>query len=206
MSAGKGRRVPRGTVLLVSAVIAGGMVVAADALHFRAARRGVERRVVRSGEPGAVIVLGFANPGTRINLVNRWRARVAVRSAAMSEHVTVICSGGAVRGDRAEADLVAAYLRDTLGWTGPIVTETASRSTWENVANTIPMLGEVSWVVFASGSIHAEKARTYFRRQRPDLGRLLVRGRDHRWGEMLLVKPVFAAVGLWKLATLRRST
>lgn len=202
--------VPRGT----SARIALGalfacftIIVAADGIHARAASRAIVRTDgAGAEEPGAVVVLGFANRATSINFVNRWRARVAMRSARGRPAARIICSGGAVRGIIAEGDLIARYLRDHLGWSGRIDIERSSRSTWENVANITPLLGGCEWLVFASGSLHAEKARIYLRRQRPDLAPLLVPGADHRWGEMALVKPVFAAVGLWKLAHLRCST
>ncbi|MFJ4220370.1 ElyC/SanA/YdcF family protein [Curtobacterium luteum] len=141
-----------------------------------------------------------------MSLVNRWRARVALRSVRGRPAARIICSGGAVRGTTAEGDLLARYLRRGLGWSGPIEVERRSRSTWENVANIVPALGDAEWLLFASGSLHAEKARAYLRRQRPDLVHLMVPGADHRWGEMAVGKPLFAAVGLWKLARLRCST
>ncbi|NUU51678.1 ElyC/SanA/YdcF family protein [Curtobacterium luteum] len=202
-------RVPRGTLETISAasVVLAAILGASELIHARAARRGITNRAgVPADRPGVVVVLGFANRGTRINMVNRWRARVAVRSVRRRPAARVICSGGAVRGTTAEGDLLARYLREGLGWSGPIGVERKSRSTWENVANVVPLLGDAEWLVFASGSLHAEKARTYLRRQRPDLVRLMVPGSDHRWGEMTVVKPLFAAVGLWKLARLRRST
>ncbi|WP_255252618.1 YdcF family protein [Curtobacterium sp. 'Ferrero'] len=151
-------------------------------------------------------MLGFANVGPRPNMVNRWRARVAVRCASVGPATTIICSGGAVRGPVPEAVLLRDHIRHDLGWSGRILLDTTSRSTWENVANTAPLVSNADWIVFASGSLHAEKARVYLRDQRPDLAERLVRGRDHRWCEMLLVKPLFAAVGVWKLRHLRRST
>jgi hypothetical protein len=45
-------------------------------------------------------------------------------------------------------------------------------------------------------SLHAEKARRYLRRQRPDLGDRLVPGADYRFGELIWVKPVLAVAGL----------
>ncbi len=77
--------------------------------------------------------------------------------------------------------------------------EDTSATTWENVRNVIPFLETAEWIVIASNGLHAEKAREYLRRQRPDLANRLVRGQEHRFGEMFHVKPVFTAVGLLKL-------
>ncbi len=50
-----------------------------------------------------------------------------------------------------------------------------------------------------SHSLHAEKGREYLWRQRPDLATRLVRGRDYRLGEWVLVKPALAVLGLRNL-------
>jgi len=126
---------------------------------------------------------------------------MAVRSAVPGSS-TIITSGGSVRGSVAEAILLARHIRSDLGWDGPLIEETASTSTWENVRNVIPDLESADWIVFASNALHAEKAREYLRRQRPDLAARLVRGREHRFGEMSHVKPLFAVVGLLKLRAL----
>ncbi|ROP63483.1 uncharacterized SAM-binding protein YcdF (DUF218 family) [Curtobacterium sp. ZW137] len=199
------RGVPRGTLRAIAAVVVGtgSVLLWAELVHARARTRrlGPTPRV-RSG-PGAVVVLGFANRGMRANVVNRWRARMAVRSAGTSDAVTIITSGGPVRGEAPEASVLAQYLRDELGWTGSLLQETESRSTWDNVRNIIPMIESAEWIVFASNGLHAEKAREYLRRQRPDLADRLVIGGEYRFGEMILLKPLFAVVGLRKLRHLR---
>jgi len=104
-----------------------------------------------------------------------------------------------VRGTVAEAVLLRDYIERFLGWDGPVSIELDSRSTWENVRNAFPWIESAEWVAFASNGLHAEKARIYLRRQRPELVERLVAADDYRFGEMSLLKPVFAAVGLWKL-------
>ncbi|MFZ6993251.1 YdcF family protein [Curtobacterium sp. RRHDQ66] len=150
---------------------------------------------------GVVVVLGFANRGVTANSINRWRARMAVR-AAIPGRTTIVTSGGSVRGSVSEASMLARVIR-AHGWDGPLVEETTSTNTWENVRNAIPELESAAWIVFASNALHAEKAREYLRRQRPDLAARLVRGQEHRFGEMFHVKPAFAVVGLVKLRALR---
>ncbi len=179
-------------------VIAGGEVV-----HARAARRAAKLPLPAPGSRLVVVVLGFGNRGTRINMVNRWRARIAVRTAgrarAAGASASILCSGGAVRGPIAEATLLRDHITAALGWDGDVSVEADSTSTWENVPNAGPWIDAADQVAFASNGLHAEKARTYFRRQYPDRAAALVSAEDHRFGEMALVKPIFAAVGLWKL-------
>ncbi|WP_302847770.1 YdcF family protein [Curtobacterium sp. MCBA15_016] len=172
-------------------------------MHCRAARRAGQLPRPTEGSAGLVVVLGFGNRGRRINVVNRWRARIAVRTArsarAVGASVQILCSGGAVRGAFAEAVLLRDYIEKSLGWDGPVSIESESRSTWENVRNALPWIEAADWVAFASNGLHAEKARVYLGRQRPELAGRLVAADDYRFGEMSLLKPVFAAVGLWKL-------
>lgn len=192
-------------MILASAVAsAGAALLLGEAVHAAAAVRA--RRLparVTPGSTGVVVVLGFQDHGARANMVNRWRARIAVRTARRAEAlratVTILCSGGAVQGQIPEADLLARFIRDGLGWDGPLVTEASSRSTWENVANSLPSLEHADWVAFASNGLHAEKARLYLRRQRPDIAARSVPADDYRFGEMIPVKPIFAAVGVAKL-------
>lgn len=102
-------------------------------------------------------------------------------------------------GTVAEAGLLRDYIENCLGWDGPVSIEPDSRSTWENVRNALPWIESAGWVAFASNGLHADKARVYLRRQRPELAERLAAADDYRFGEMILLKPVFAAVGLWKL-------
>jgi uncharacterized SAM-binding protein YcdF (DUF218 family) len=155
------------------------------------------------GSSGVIVVLGIANRGDRANLVNRWRARMALRSIPDGTSTTIVTSGGAVRGPIPEATLLARHLRNRLGWHGLLHDEITSRSTWENIQNVTPWLEDAQWIMLVSNSLHAEKARTYLRRQRPDLAARLVPGRDYRLGEMTLFKPVLAVVGLIELRSLR---
>lgn len=199
------RGVPRGT----SAIVATLAVAVATALAWgewvhsavaRAARRLPEPP---AGSRGAIVVLGFGNRSTRANAVNRWRARIAIRTARRAELVgataTIICSGGAVHGSVPEAVLLRTYIVERLRWGGDVLVEPHSSSTWENVRNLLPLVEGFEWVAFASNGLHAAKARVYLVRQRPDLRGRLVAADDYRVGEMTMVKPVFAAVGITKL-------
>jgi uncharacterized SAM-binding protein YcdF (DUF218 family) len=152
----------------------------------------------------AVVVLGFGNRGSRINLVNRYRVRAALRSrSAGTDSLLVVC-GGAVAGAVPEADLLAAHAR-ALGYRGRVAFDRESRSTWENVRNAIPYLEDADQIKIVSNSLHSEKARIYLARMRPDLAARLRRADEHRFGELVLVKPFAAIRGLWELRGARRS-
>jgi uncharacterized SAM-binding protein YcdF (DUF218 family) len=82
---------------------------------------------------------------------------------------------------------------------GQLCVETDSRCTWENVRNVIPLIEDADRIKIVSHSLHAEKARAYLWRQRPDLAARVVRAQDYRLGEWLLVKPGLALLGLRNL-------
>ena len=128
---------------------------------------------------------------------------MALRSVPIDTVTTIITSGGAVRGPVAEATLLSRYLRMVLEWRGELREETASRSAWENIRKVIPELDDPGWIMLVSNSLRAEKARIYLRRQRPDLADRLIPADDYRFGEMTLLKPILALVGLFKLRILR---
>lgn len=184
---------------LVVSVLAWGELV-----HWRSWARSRTLPAPPPESAGAVIVLGFANRGRSINTVNRWRAAIAVRTAERSRRsgsvVTIICSGGAVAGSVAEAILLRDFLTAERGWSGTIVVETSSTSTWENVRNTLPLVIGLDWISFASNGLHAEKACRYYRAQATSESPLLVHSQNYHLGEALVLKPIFAAVGLWRLS------
>lgn len=197
--------VPRGTSAAVAAV---GVAVATaliwgEWVHRGAAQTARQLPQPRAGTLGAVVALGFGNRSVRPNAVNRWRARIAVRTAERAElagaTATIICSGGAVRGATPEAALLRQYIVNRLHWRGEVLVEPNSSSTWENVRNVLPLVEEYDWIAFASNGLHAAKARIYLARQRPDLSGRLVAADDYRLGEMTWMKPLFAVVGLVKL-------
>ncbi|MGF0116307.1 YdcF family protein [Promicromonospora sp. Marseille-Q5078] len=156
-----------------------------------------------TGPTQAVVVLGFRNRGPRANVVNRWRARAALRSLDPAALTRLVLSGGPTTSARSEARVLADHAVDVLGYDGPVVLEEESRTTWENVARVLPLVEDADRITVVSQPAHALKARAYVLRQRPDLAGRLTRGDDHRWGEWLLLKPVLAAYGLWTLRGVR---
>ncbi len=140
-----------------------------------------------------VVVLGHADTGMTAGHVNRRRAAYALRSQA-GAHSLLVASGGSVAGPVAEAELLARHAR-TLGYAGGLVTETRSRSTWENIRNVVPVLEEAQRIVIVSDAVHAAKARRFLHMQRPDLAARLARAKDYRPGEDLLLKVATALLG-----------
>jgi uncharacterized SAM-binding protein YcdF (DUF218 family) len=184
------------------AVATAGITAAAVTLAFgevanwRASwtRLGRERGAVRSE---AVVVLGFRNRGHRANYINRYRVRAGIRSLDRAvEYGALVLCGGPVAGPLAEAELMARYARDELGFAGTIILEPASSSTWQNIQNAIPLIEGADSIKIVSNSVHAEKGRACLWQLRPDLAARLRRGADYRFGELALVKPIAAIIGL----------
>ncbi|WP_164505191.1 YdcF family protein [Actinomyces gaoshouyii] len=126
-----------------------------------------------AGHRRIVVVLGHADAGPSAGGANRRRARAAV--AALRPGDLLICSGGAVVGERPEAEMLAEHARG-LGWRGATWTETASRSTWENIGALPPLIeaaGGDGPIILVSDPLHAAKAGLIARRRFPALARRL---------------------------------
>lgn len=179
----------------ILAAIGAGVLAWGELLHWHASRRGLTDAHPGTGKH-AVVVLGYRNAGTRANLINRGRVRAGIRSidTRAAESVLVLC-GGAVAGDISEAQIMAAEARHQ-GYTGPILLEARSRTTWENIAFAAPLIENAERIAVVSDSMHAEFAREYLREQRPDLAARLVRGSDYRFGESILIKPIAAVIAI----------
>jgi uncharacterized SAM-binding protein YcdF (DUF218 family) len=188
--------------LLVPVAAAALVLAWAEWAHWRASGRRLGTHPEATGRE-AIVVLGFRNRGTRANYLNRYRVRAALRSIdpAAASSVLVFC-GGAVASDVPEAELMLRYAREALGFTGSARVDAASTTTWRNIENAVPLLEGFDSIKIVSNPLHAEQARAYLWKQRPDLAQRLVRARDYRLGEILPVKPLAAVVGLWNLRKL----
>ena len=190
-------------LLVVLIALMAGVATWAEAVHWRASGRRLGSAAASPPGLEAVIVLGFRNRGRRINYLNRYRVRAGLRSMRTdaAEGLLVLC-GGSVAGDLPEAELMAQYARERRGFTGPLRLDRTSTTTRENIANAIPMVEHVDAITIVSNSLHAEEARAYLWMLRPDLAHRLQRGKEHRWGEIAVVKPLAAIIGLHQLAQL----
>lgn len=126
-----------------------------------------------------VLVLGFRSSARGgVNAVQRWRTRIAVRSAPSGS--LFVFSGAAVRGARTEAEVMAEYGVRRLGLPrADVVCEPSARSTRENVAFAMPWLRGARTIRIASNTAHARRARGYLRDLDPSLWERLARTRDH---------------------------
>lgn len=181
---------PRRLVPLLPAIfgiLACTVLVWAELLHWRASRRGLHA-VTTPPMREAVVVLGFRNRGTRANAVNRYRVRAGLRSfdPDAAESVLVLCGGG-VASVVPEAELMARYARRR-GYTGPILLESESRTTEENIRNVVELIEDCDAVRIVSNSLHAETGRALLRQRRPDLAERLRPAREHRFGEVVVMK------------------
>ncbi|WP_231939346.1 YdcF family protein [Brevibacterium siliguriense] len=156
-----------------------------------------------------IVVLGYANRGERPNGINRFRVSAGLRTIDPTARSSLlIFCGGAVTGRTPEALILERFAREELGFTGRSLVETQSTTTWENIANAIPIIDReltpAATISIVSNSHHAEKARDHLCQMRPDLARRLVRGGDFRFGEHPLIKPIAAVRGLIALKALDR--
>lgn len=192
-------------VAIAATALAGATVLWSEHVTWRASLdavppSGLDPRP-RAGD--VVLVLGFrSSGGGRVNLIQRWRVRIAVRSAD-PETATFVFSGGATRGATSEAALMARHAVDTLGVPERnVVLEEASSTTWENIAFSLPFLRDAGAIVVASNTFHARRARRYIALQAPELAGRVRRGSDYRFGELLAVKP-YLAIYEWRRSRLR---
>ena len=183
-----------------------GLTAWSEIVHWRASRALVHPPAAARSE--AVVVLGYRNRrDDRANALNRWRVRAALRSVDHTlSHSILVCSGGMTSdsGSVSEAVLLARHAAEH-GFAGTVRLEEQSRNTWENVRNVIPLVEDVDQIKIVSNPLHAQKARLYLRRQRPDLAGRLTRAADYRLGEAWPLKPMFAWYGLRSLARARRN-
>lgn len=152
----------------------------------------------RIADGEAILVLGCPRPA-----LYRWRVRIAVRSTDPSR-ARFVFSGAAVRSALSEAQMMADYAVVALGVPAAnIRLEDRSRTTVENVTNSIPLFADAPAIKIASNTFHARRARYILRDESSELAARLVRARDYipvEWG------PLHALMALHELVrrTVRR--
>lgn len=180
-------------LLRTAAVLYAALALWAELAHWRSSTRmlGTRARVIEqenTTSTEAVVVLGYGNRGERANFVNRYRVRAGIRSIDRTAHSVLVLCGGTVHSEVPEAALMERFAREELDFTGRIVLEPESRSTWQNIENAIPLIEHADVIKIVSNSPHAEVAREYLWQQRPELARRLVRADEHRFGEIVPMK------------------
>ena len=152
-----------------------------------------------------VVVPGFRNQNpARTNAVNRWRARVAVRTARRygSGSRILACGGDPAGTGVPEAVLLSSEVR-RLGFTGEVILERESRTTKENARCVAPMLADAERAAVASNPLHGLKLRVLLGRFDPALRRRFVASSDYRMGELGPLRLLTTVVGLHDLLRAR---
>lgn len=135
-----------------------------------------------------VIVLGFANRSDVINPVNQWRVRSGIATAEHYRADAVVFSGGDPAGF-CESEMMAAYAQE-LGYRGRVEIEGESRTTEENLRNSMPFLDDADRIAIVSNPFHAYRARKLLWVLRPDRSAALVRSIDVRSGRWSILIPL----------------
>ncbi|HEX7827981.1 MAG TPA: YdcF family protein [Mycobacterium sp.] len=161
----------------------------AEWVTWRASRDFLPSNPPQATGADTVLVLGCPWP-----VLQRWRVRIAVRSTDPQQSRFVF-SGAAVRTPVSEAQMMADYAVHTLGVPAAnVVVEDRSRTTVQNVVNTIPLMPDGSAVKVASNTFHARRARRILFDESPELGARLVRARDYlplEWGPLHVLLVAF---------------
>ncbi len=184
------QRLPKGTSALLAGVGMCTLILgAAEAVnHFLASRvLGHDRR----GRT-IVIVLGFANRSEAINPVNQWRVRSGIATAEHYSADVIVFAGGDPAGF-CESEIMATYAHK-LGYRGEVEIERESRTTEENLRNSMSFLDVADRIAIVSNPFHAYRARKILRTLRPDRASLLVRTIDVRAGRWSILIPLGTVV------------
>ena len=153
-----------------------------------------ERLDPRHTEPDEIVlVLGYrSSPRGRLSLMQRWRTRIAVRSTEVPA-ARFVFTGAPTRGGASEASLMADYAVSALSVPREnVVLEECARTTWENIAYSIPLIEQAPSIKIASNTFHARRARKYLAKQSPLLAARLHRARDYVPGELVLARLLLA--------------
>lgn len=180
---GMPRRAPTSLGALGALAAAGCALLAFGEIQaWRASRASYptpEEQIERpTGGRDVVLVLGFrSREDGRLNALQAWRTRIAVRSAPPG--ALFVFSGGAVRGETTEAEVMARYGVAGLGIPpADVALEPHAVSTRENLKLAQPWLADAATIRIASNTAHARRARRYLHELDPALWRRLRPTRD----------------------------
>ncbi|SHK23057.1 DUF218 domain-containing protein [Nocardiopsis flavescens] len=185
--------------LLAGAAVAGAVLLWGEWTLWRASRQDypVPPATAPAGSDEAIVVLGYpSRRGDRPGLVQRYRVRIALRSRdPRAGRSVLVFTGTSPRrpgARRSEAAVMADHARSLGVAPEDIVLEEKAVNTWENIGFTLPLIDPFPVVKIASTTFHARKGRRYLRKRSPRVAARLHPSRDHRPGELLLLKPLFA--------------
>ena len=160
-------------------------------------------QLLTASPEGAVTVVlpGFRNRNpARANVVNCWRARVAVRTARRygAGSRILACGGDPAGAGVSEAALLSREVR-RLGFAGEVILEQKSRTTVENARCVAPILASAGRVAVASNPLHGLKLRVLLGRCDSTLRRRFVASDDYKVGEIGPLRLLTAVVGFHDL-------
>ncbi|PRX97684.1 YdcF family protein [Allonocardiopsis opalescens] len=190
----------RRRLLFAAAAAAGAVLLWGEWANRRASRQEYPAAAAAGCGAEAIVVLGFpSGRGDRPGLVQRYRVRIAVRSRDPRAERSVLVFTGRSPGRpstrRSEAAVMAEYAVGVLGVDpADVVLEEQATTTWENIRYSLPLIESFPVVKIASNTFHARKGRRYLREQAPAVAARLRPTRDHRFGELLAVKPLLAVL------------
>ncbi|MGR8981202.1 MAG: YdcF family protein [Gammaproteobacteria bacterium] len=117
-----------------------------------------------------VLVLGYPteSDGTP-HPVQRFRVEAGVAAYRAHQCGQIAFSGGAVRNRYVEAESMAAIALALGVSENDVIVEGRSRTTWENIGCSAPLLKGGNRVLLVSDSLHAHRAKRYACRQIPSL-------------------------------------
>jgi len=157
--------------------VIGGLLATIEWVTWRASRQALP---ADSTDPGRVVdgecvlVLGCPN-----RALHRWRVRIALRSTDPAR-ARFVFSGGAVHSEVPEAQMMADYATEVLGIPARnVVIEDQSRTTVENIVNSLPLMADSPAIKIASDTFHARRARRILADESPETAQRLVRTRDY---------------------------
>lgn len=175
---------------------AAAILAIAEALTWRASRQGVGRSTGDAPDASEVIVvLGCpTDPDGSVSWMQRHRCEIAVRSRNPEAARSLLVFTGRSRGEQdipSEAAVMAKHAREVLGVAADdILLEEESQYTWENIKFSLPLFRGFPVIKVASNTWHARRGRRYLAQQAPELADRLRRAEDHRFGELLVLKPL----------------
>ena len=122
-----------------------------------------------NAESYGVVVLGY--PSRRngdAHPIQRSRVETAVRVFREHDARVMVMSGGAVKNEFVEADTMVELAAAQGVARNLLVSEGLSRTTWENVEKTAPLVAHCDVVLIVSEPLHAARARRYCHQQHPE--------------------------------------
>lgn len=122
------------------------------------------------GKSCAVLVPGYPSKsdGTA-SPIQVLRVSAGVKAYRQNSCGYMVLSGAAVKNHIIEAKTMAKVAHSLGVRSDQMLLETQARNTWENIKLSIPLVEKYDRILVVSSNLHAQRARRYLCKQRPDL-------------------------------------